>query len=203
MARRPARRTTSHDLPFSVVAIAASAGGVKALSTVVESLPEDFPIPVLVVQHVDRRHRSLIAQILQRHTKLEVSEAKQGDKIAPGRLYVAPPDQHMLVSDSGRLNLMHTELVNFVRPSADLMFESVAGTYRDRAIGVVLTGSGSDGAQGIRAIKAVGGTTIAQDEATSEMFGMPGAAIATGSIDFVLPIQEIGFAITTLVSRRD
>lgn len=202
MARRPSQEKADPTLPFSVVAIAASAGGVKAFSTLVESLPEDLPVPILIVQHVDRRHRSLMAQILQRHSRLRVSEAKQGEKIVSGRIYVAPPDQHMLVAENGRISLVHTELVNFVRPSADLLFESVAGIYHDRAIGVVLTGSGSDGVQGIKAIKDVGGTTIAQDEATSEMFGMPGAAIGTGKIDFVLPIQDIGPAITTLITKR-
>jgi two-component system chemotaxis response regulator CheB len=112
---------------------------------------------------------------------------------------IAPPGKHLLVNPDGTISLTHTELVHFVRPSADLLFESVAASYRDKAIAVVLTGSGSDGAMGVKAIKKMGGTVIAQDEATCEFFGMPGAAIATGMVDFILPLDEIAPAIVTLV----
>lgn len=187
---------------FEVVAVAASAGGIRALCRMVEVLPENFPAAVLVVQHIDPRHESLVAQILQRHTRLKVSEARQTTTIETGHLYVAPPDRHLLVEPGGVLNLTRTELVHFVRPSADLLFESVAAGYGERAIAVVLSGSGSDGASGIEAIKQKGGTTFAQDQETSEVFGMPSAAIATGCVDFVLPLDEIGPALVTLVMKR-
>lgn len=196
----PEIKTEDHE-NFEVVAIAASAGGISALSQIVPALPADFPAPILVVQHIDPRHESLIAQILQRHTPLKVAEARQNTTIQAGHLYVAPPDRHLLVEPGGVLNLTRTQLVHFVRPSADLLFESVAAGYGERAIAVVLSGSGSDGASGIQAIKQKGGTTIAQDKETSEMFGMPGAAIATGSVDFVLPLDEIGPALVTLVMK--
>jgi two-component system chemotaxis response regulator CheB len=116
-----------------------------------------------------------------------------------GTVYIAPPNNHLLINPDGIISLTQSELVHFVRPSADLLFESVAASYKDRAIAVVLTGSGSDGNLGVRAIKKMGGTVIAQDEASSEFYGMPGAAIQTGSVDFILPLEEIAPALVTLV----
>lgn len=187
---------------FEIVAIAASAGGIRALGVVLKALPEDFRAPILVVQHMDPRRDSLIAQILQRHTRLTVSEARNGTEIETGHIYVAPPNRHLLVEPGGVISLTRTEQVHFVRPSADLLFESVAASFGARAVAVVLTGSGRDGASGIEAVKQKGGTTIAQDKDTAEVSGMPGAAIATGCIDFVLPLEEIGPALATLVTRR-
>jgi two-component system chemotaxis response regulator CheB len=184
---------------FEIVAIASSAGGLKALSQVLSALPADFPPSIVVVQHLDPRHRSMMADILSRRTPLQVKEAGEGDKLLPRNVYIAPPNKHLLVNPDGSLSLSQSELVHFVRPSADLLFESVAGSFKERAIAVVLSGSGSDGSMGVRAIKKVGGTVLAQDEASSEFFGMPGAAIQTGSVDFVLSLQEIPPALITLV----
>ena len=184
---------------FDVVALAASAGGIQALSRVLGSLPGNFRAAVVVVQHLDPRHRSLIAGILGRRTSLKVKEAEEGDRLAPGAVYTAPPDRHLLVNSDGTLSLTQSELVHFVRPSADLLFESVAASYKDRTIAVVLTGTGTDGAMGLRAVKKMGGTVIVQDERTSEFPGMPAAAIQTGTSDFILPLDEIGHAVTALV----
>ena len=186
---------------FDVVALAASAGGLTALGQVLTGLPSDFPATIVVVQHLDPRHRSLMADILSRRTKLQVKQAEEGDHLAPATVYIAPPNRHLLVNSDGSLSLSQSELVHFVRPSADLLFESVAASYKDRAIAVVLTGTGSDGAMGVQAIKKMGGTVIVQDEKTSEFFGMPGAAIQTGSTDFVLPLDEISSALVTPVMK--
>ncbi len=188
---------------FDVVAVAASAGGLKALSDVLSALPADFPAPVVIVQHLDPRHRSLMADILSRRTPLEVKQAEEGHHLTVGAVYIAPSNKHLLVNPDGSLSLAQTELVHFVRPSADLLFESVAASYRQRAIAVVLTGTGSDGTMGVQAIKKMGGTVIAQDEATSEFFGMPGAAIGTGCVDFVLPLKDIPSALVTLLRTGD
>jgi two-component system chemotaxis response regulator CheB len=184
---------------FDVVAFASSAGGLAALSTVLEQLPADFPAAIAVVQHLDPRHRSLMSEILSRRTRLVVKQARDGNLLQPGEVVVAPPNRHLLVNSDGTLSLTSTELVHFVRPSADLLFESVAASFRERAIAVVLTGSGTDGAMGVRAVKKMGGTVIAQDQATSEVFGMPDAAARTGVVDFVLPLAEIAPALVTLV----
>ncbi|MFB3882649.1 MAG: chemotaxis protein CheB [Armatimonadota bacterium] len=186
---------------FDVVAIAASAGGLRALIEVLSHLPVEFPAAVVVVQHLDPRHRSLMAEILSRGTALHVKQAEEGDRLEPGTAYIAPPNRHLLVNPDGTLSLSSSELVRFVRPSADLLLESVAGSYRDRAIAVVLTGTGSDGAMGVEAVKKMGGTVIAQDERTSEFYGMPGAAVKTGAVDFVLPLDEIYNALVTLVVK--
>jgi len=186
---------------FDVVALAASAGGLTALSRVLTDLPADFPAALLVVQHLDPHHRSLMAAILGRRTALRVQQAEEGDRFLPGTVYVAPPDRHLLVNPDTTLSLSQTELVHFVRPSADLLFESVAATAKQRAIAVVLTGTGSDGNMGVRAIKKMGGTVIVQDEQTSEFFGMPSAAIQTGCADFILPLDEIPKALLALVAR--
>jgi two-component system chemotaxis response regulator CheB len=142
-----------------------------------------------------------MADILCRRTPLPVKQAEEGDRLLPGTVYIAPPDRHLLVNGDGTLSLSYTELVHFVRPSADLLFESTAASYRDRAIVVVLTGTGSDGNMGVRAIKKMGGTVIAQDQKTSEFFGMPGAAIHTGSVDFILPLDDIAPALLSLVCK--
>jgi two-component system, chemotaxis family, protein-glutamate methylesterase/glutaminase len=187
---------------FEIVALAASAGGLRALSEVLGSLPEDFPAALAVVQHLDPRHRSLMAEILGRRTPLRVQQAREGDVLAPGRAYIAPPDRHLLVNPDGTLSLTRTELVHFVRPSADLLFESTAAAYRERAIAVVLSGSGTDGAMGLKAIKKMGGTVIVQDQATADFTGMPAAAAQTGLADFVLQLEEIAPALQTLVGGR-
>ena len=183
---------------FDVVAIAASAGGLAALSVLLEEMPIDFPAAIVIVQHLDPRHRSLMADILTRRTKLPVKQAEQGELLKPSTVYIAPPNNHLLVNGDGSLSLTQTELVHFVRPSADLLLESVAASYKERAIAVVLTGTGTDGSMGVRAIKKMGGTVIAQDQG-AEFFGMPSAAIATGDVDFVLPLNEIPSALRSLV----
>ncbi len=187
---------------FDIVALAASAGGLNALSHVLAALPKNFPAALVVVQHLDPRHRSLMADILSRRTTLTVKQAEAADRLAPGTAYIAPPNKHLLVNSDGTISLTQTELVHFLRPSADLLFESVAASYKDRAIAVVLSGSGSDGSMGVKAIKKMGGTVIVQDEKSAEFPGMPAAAVQTGNVDFILPLEEIPSALVTLVIRE-
>jgi two-component system chemotaxis response regulator CheB len=187
---------------FDLVAIAASAGGLNAITEVLGALPADFRAAIVVVQHLDPRHRSLMADILGRRTRVRVKEAAEGDRLEPGTAYIAPPNHHLLVNAGGKLSLSQTELVHFVRPSADLLFESAAASYRERTIAVVLSGTGSDGAMGVRAIKKTGGTVIVQEPASAEFRGMPQAAEQTLQADFILPLGEIAEAIVTLVSGR-
>jgi two-component system chemotaxis response regulator CheB len=184
---------------FDVVAVGASAGGVEALHAVVSALPADFPVPVLVVQHMDPRHKSMLAGLLARRCKLRVKQAVNDERIEFGTIYIAQPAMHLIVRGD-RLALTDTKLVHFSRPSIDLLLESVADTYGDRAIGVILSGSGVDGAAGIRAIKNKGGTTLIQDPASAAHAGMPQAARATGCVDITLPLEEIGPALVNLVA---
>jgi two-component system chemotaxis response regulator CheB len=204
MSRDTAQASSSRTRPpFEIIAVAASAGGLKALSQLLGALPPEFPPSIVVVQHLDPRHRSLMAHILSRRTTLPVKEAEEGEALRPGTVYIAPPNKHLLVNPDATLSLSQTELVHFVRPSADLLFESVAGSFRERAIAVVLSGTGSDGAMGVEAIKKVGGTVLAQDEASAEFFGMPHAAVQTGCVDFVLSLGEIPGALITLVETGE
>jgi len=199
MTRTLSDRPSGRKPDFDIVAMAASAGGIHAISAIVQKLPAEFPAPVVVVQHLDPRHRSLIAEILGRLTPLRVKQAEEGDLLAGGSVYIARPDRHLLVNADDTLSLTQTEVVHFVRPSADLLFESVAASHRERSIAVVLSGSGSDGSMGVRAIKKMHGTVIAQDKATSEFFGMPSAALQSGAVDFTLPLEQIAPALVTLV----
>jgi two-component system chemotaxis response regulator CheB len=185
---------------FEIVAMAASAGGLAAVTHVLSGLPANFGAIVVFVQHLDPRHRSLMPEIMSRRSKLPVTQAVDGMDLEPGHVYLAPPDKHLLVNRDATVSLSQTELVNFVRPSADLLFESVAAAYGERAIAVVLTGTGKDGSMGVTAIKQRGGTVIAQDEASSEFFGMPSAAIRTGAVDFVLSLDEMPEALQLLVA---
>jgi two-component system chemotaxis response regulator CheB len=185
---------------FEVVAMAASAGGLAATLRICSALPRGFPAAILLVQHLDPHHASLLPQILNRRVALTAVEAATGDRPEPGHIYVATPDWHLSVTPGETLLLTHSAAVNYVRPSADVLMRSVAARYGPRAIGVILTGTGRDGAGGIAAIKAAGGTTIAQDPATSEYGGMPAAAVRTGCVDHVLPLERIAPALCDLVS---
>ncbi|MFI6165375.1 chemotaxis protein CheB [Nocardia sp. NPDC051052] len=189
------------DDQYAVVAIASSAGGITALFKVLGALPATLPVPVLVVQHLDPRHKTVLAELLSRRTELHVKLAEAGETIKAGTVYIAPPNHHLLVEPQGSLTLSGSELVHFVRPSADLLFESVAGAYGPRAIACVLTGSGSDGATGVSAVKSRGGTVVAQDPEEAEFKGMPGAAVATGDVDLVVPLDEIAGVIRGLVAE--
>ncbi|MEH2236875.1 chemotaxis protein CheB [Nostoc sp.] len=184
---------------FDIVAIAASAGGLTALIKILSTLPAEFTAAIAIVQHLGPQHRSFMAEILTRRTDIIVKQAQEGDCLTPGTAYIAPPNHHLLVNGDGTLSLSQSELVHFLRPSADLLFESVAATYKDRALAVVLTGTGSDGAMGVEAIKKMGGTVIVQNIETAEFSGMPSAAIQTGNVDFILPLGEISSALVTLV----
>jgi len=144
------------------------------------------------VQHLDPRHETVIADVLGRRVALRVKLAEAGELARPGTVYVAPPDRHLLVGAAGMLRLTESERVNFVRPSADLLFDSMAASFGARALACVLTGTGRDGATGVAAVRAAGGTVIAQDEASSVVWGMPGAVALAGLCSAVLPIGEIG-----------
>jgi two-component system chemotaxis response regulator CheB len=187
------------DARYAVVAVASSAGGITALGVLLGALPVGFPVPVLVVQHLDPRHETVIAHVLGRSAQLPVKLAEAGELARPGTIYVAPPNQHLLVGAAGLLALSDSELVHFVRPSADLLFESVAGAFGARAIACVLTGTGKDGAMGVTAVKSRGGTVIAEDPGSADFAGMPQAAVETGVVDFVLPLDEIAQVIRDLV----
>src|SRR6516165_10067430 len=185
---------------YDLIAVGASAGGLSALTEVLRPMATDSPA-ILVVQHLDPMHKSHLAELIARKTDKQVKQAEHGEPILPAFVYIAPPDEHLLVGP-GKIQLVHSQLVHFSRPSIDLMFESVAGMYGSRSIGVILSGSNRDGAVGIRAIKEAGGTTMAQDPSTSEFKTMPQAAIATGCVDFVVSIAGIATVLKSLCEGK-
>lgn len=188
---------------YTIVALGSSAGGVHGLEKVLGGLDAELPVPVLVVQHLDPRHETVLADILARRTPMRVKLAESGETAEPGTVYIAPPDHHLLIGPDGVLSLSSSKLVHFLRPSADLLFESVAGAYGSQAIVCVLTGTGSDGAMGADAVKSRGGTVIVQDPETAEFKGMPSAVLDMGVVDYVLPLNEIAGVIRGLVETQE
>lgn len=188
---------------FDVVVIGASAGGLTALGTLLGALPADFPVGIALVLHLSPDHPSFLTEILARHTGRVVAWAEHDADLAPGVIYVAPPDRHLEFGSRGELTLASTPRVQFSRPSIDRLFVSAAQSFADRALGVVLTGNGRDGRDGAVAIRRAGGVVIAQDESSSEYFSMPRGAIAAGAATFVLPLDAICPAIVRLVRSRD
>ena len=184
---------------IQIIALAASAGGLKALTILLSALPYDFPLPLVIVQHLSPHQPSMMADILRRKIMLPVTQAEEGDALQPGHVYLAPPGKHLLVTTQQILSLTGTEKVHHVRPSADVLFESVAACFGQNSIAVILTGGDGDGAAGILAVKRAGGITIAQDEASSESFSMPRTAIETGAVDYILPLEAITPMLMSLV----
>ena len=176
-----------------VIAMAASVGGLNALSVILGGLPADFPAAIAIVMHVSPDHKSLLAEILKCRTPLMVTQARTGDVLCHSRVFVAPPNHHLSVARSGRLKLSSTTAakIHFARPSAEPLFATVAAVYKKHSIAVVLTGGDGDGSTGVQIIKDKGGTVIAQDRPTSQDFSMPETSIETGDVDFILPLDRI------------
>ena len=185
---------------FDVVVIGASAGGVSALGIVLGQLPMPIPVGIAVVLHLSPDHRSRLVEVLSRFTRLPVAWAEEGMPLLRGRITVAPPDHHLVFRSSDSYGLVQSPRVHYSRPSVDQLFESAAGMFGRRALAVILSGSGTDGADGVMAIHEAGGTVIAQDEASSEYFSMPHEAIESGGVTFVLPLAAIAGAVTQLVT---
>ncbi|MFN8195483.1 MAG: chemotaxis response regulator protein-glutamate methylesterase [Nocardioidaceae bacterium] len=199
-----AAATPRLDLPVEAVVIGVSTGGPDALTNVVTHLPGDLPVPVVVVQHMPPIFTALFAQRLNAKSALAVSEAEHRDRVEPGRVLVAPGDFHLrLKPDASGVvaTLDQGTPENYCRPAVDVLFRSAAEVYGGGVLAVVLTGMGSDGARGAARIVEAGGAVVVQDEATSVVWGMPGAVVHAGLTPEVLPLGSIANAITTRVAR--
>lgn len=188
-------------MPGGIVVVGASWGGLQALTTLVSGFPASFPFPVVVVQHRSRDSTSVLAELLQDVSKLQICEVEDKAPIVDGHVHIAPPDYHLLV-DRGSFSLSTEAPLRYSRPSIDITFESVAYAYNAEAVGVVLTGANQDGAAGLQTIVARGGTAIVQDPETAESPTMPRAALAAVPTATVLPIEEIAPFLTRLATRR-
>jgi two-component system chemotaxis response regulator CheB len=180
----------------SIVGICASTGGPPALASLLASVPATFPLPILVVQHIAGGFVDGFAKWLDGEVPLPVRLAVPGSRPAHG-VWIAPEGAHLLVDDTGRLRLDEEPVSARHRPSGDILLHSLAATARANAVAVVLTGMGRDGAEGLGAVQRAGGMTIAQDEATSAVYGMPRAAAECGA-EIVLPLQRIAARLTAL-----
>ena len=176
---------------YEAIVVGTSAGGFHALTVILERLPQDYSIPIIIVQH-RAKDSHLFEEVLQRKCQVQVKQADEKEKIRPGNAYVAPPDYHLLIESDRTFSLSTEAPVQFSRPSIDVLFESAAHAYRKKLIGVILTGSNRDGAQGIATINTLGGLTIAQDPAEAEYSLMTLAAIETKSVRHIMQLDAIG-----------
>jgi two-component system, chemotaxis family, protein-glutamate methylesterase/glutaminase len=186
-----------------VVAIAASTGGPAALQQTFSALEGDFPVPILVVQHIARGFVEGLASWLSAVCPLRVKVAEEGEPLSPRTAYLAPDERHLGVSTQASVSLSRTPSGAGFCPSATFLFESVARVFGASALAVVLTGMGQDGLDGLLAVRSAGGRIIAQDEATSVVFGMPGVAVEAGLADWVLPLPEIAPRLIDMVSVEE
>jgi len=183
--------STKEKRNFKIIGIASSTGGPKTVRKILSKLPVDFPIPIVIVQHISEGFTKGLVDWWNDECALEVQEGKDGEKLCNGVVYVSPSFVHMTVTKNGRIRLEDTPPVGGHKPAANVLLSSVAEAYPQTAIGIILTGMGDDGAIGIKAIKDAGGFTIAEDEVSCAIFGMPKVAIEMGVIDKVLPLDEI------------
>jgi two-component system, chemotaxis family, protein-glutamate methylesterase/glutaminase len=195
----PPRRASAPETP-ELIAIAASTGGPPALRRVLMDLPRTLPVPILVVQHIARDFTTGFAEWLAGSCALPVKLAEDGERLSAGVVHVAPDDAHLGVSSEGRASLSHDPPIAGFRPSATHMFETAGKVYGPRLLAVVMTGMGSDGAEGLEAARAEGAYVIAQNEATSVVYGMAAEAVRRGAVDAELPLERIAERLIELVS---
>ncbi len=189
LAPKPSERLPGEQR--SILAVASSTGGPKALHQIFSELPRDFPAGIVVVQHMSEGFVKGMTEWINMESKISVREAKDGERVVPGTALVAPGGRHMTVGQHRFIRLIDDPPLQGHRPSGTVLLESVAQNFGPQAVGLILTGMGSDGARGMKAIKENGGYTIAQDEKTSVVYGMPKAAVDMGAIDEVLPLERI------------
>lgn len=178
-------------------------GGVEALKVLLGGLPPDFSLPLMIVHHTNPDSGGGLAHLLNAHCAVSVKEADEGERPASGTAYLAPPNYHLLVERDGTLALSVDPLVNFARPSVDVLFESAADAFGPGLIGVVMSGAGSDGAKGLKRIKDRGGLAIVQDPTDAEADSMPRSALLEVQADYVLPLREMAGLLCDLADRTE
>jgi two-component system, chemotaxis family, protein-glutamate methylesterase/glutaminase len=174
-----------------IVAIASSTGGPQALTLLLSSVSNNFPCPIVIAQHIARGFVDGLVGVLSNSSNLKVKKGEQGESLDAGVVYISPASKHMIIDGNRKVNLIKHQPLDIYFPSCNRLLSSVADAYRSECFGIILTGMGRDGVLGMQKIKEAGGKTVAQDESTSIVFGMPREAIAHGCIDVVAPIQDI------------
>ncbi len=196
---KPATLQKNGRTRLQITAIASSTGGPGTLAEILRPLPASFPMPVLIVQHITPGFGEGLAAWLNQQVPLEVRLARHSDEPQPGQVLIAPDDHHMLINSMGRVALVKTPPYNGLRPSANVLFHSIAQVYGSAALGIILTGMGNDGAEGLQAMYEAGAQTIAQDKDSCVVFGMPAVAIELGVARQVLPAGKIAAAMMALI----
>lgn len=204
MKRNRHGNKTPARLPFDVLAMGASWGGVELLSQLLSELPDDWSLPIVIVQHQHPNSGTALQRILSRLTRLTVLDVEDKDKMLPGHVYIAPANYHLLPEQDGSFSLSVEAPVNFSRPSIDVTFALLAKVYGRRCLGLILTGANDDGSRGMQAIKAAGGHTLAQQPETAVAPVMPEAAIASGAVDRILaPADMVPYLVKLLHDGRE
>ena len=188
---------------LGVICIASSTGGPQVVQKLLADLPADFPVPIAIVQHINAAFSDSLVGWLAASSKLKVKVAKEGDLLTPGTVLLAPPDAHLIIAARGKVSLQAGLPKDGHLPSATLLLESAATTYARRAMGVILTGMGTDGVEGLAAIRVAGGKTVAQNQESSVVFGMPGAAISRGIVDHVVSGEDVASTLVKLARGQD
>ncbi|MDZ4713644.1 MAG: chemotaxis protein CheB [bacterium] len=178
-------------MEYEAIVIGVSSGGMNALKYLFSTLPADYRIPIIIVQHVSARSDNDWIKLLNAKSNLSIKEADEKEKIVSGKVYIAPANYHLMIENDKTFSLTIDEYVNFARPSIDVLFESAAEAYKKKLIGIVLTGSNNDGTKGIKRIKECGGLAIIQDPKTAESPNMPASAIAAVQPDYILSLEKI------------
>jgi two-component system chemotaxis response regulator CheB len=192
-------RASTKEVSDKIVAVVASTGGPQALLDILKRLPEDFPCGIVIVQHITSGFLPGLVDWLNKECKIRVKIGEDSEEIQPGVAYMAPDNLQMRVEESGKISLSDEPAQGGHRPSGDVLLESVARTYGNGSVAAILTGMGRDGAMGMKAIKQFDGKTIAQNEKSCVVFGMPKAAVEMDVIDKVLPLASIAEEIVSLV----
>lgn len=188
---------------LGVVCIASSTGGPQVVQKLLCELPADFPVPIAIVQHINAAFSESLVGWLASSSRLKVKVAKDNDLLTPGTVLLAPPDAHLVIAARGKVSVQPGGPRDGHLPSGTLLLESAAKTYARRAVGVILTGMGNDGVDGLAAIRAAGGRTVAQNQDSSVVFGMPGAAIARGIVDHVVSGDDVAATLIKLARGQE
>lgn len=176
---------------YEAIVVGVSSGGFSVLNRLLPELKSDFPVPLIIVRHLHPNSDDFIIRKLDKKCSLKAKEADEKESVLPGHIYFAPPNYHLLIEMDNTFSFSVSDHVNYARPSIDVLFGSASDVYREKLIGIILTGANNDGSQGLKIIKKRGGITMVQDPQNAETAMMPKSAIETTTIDYILPVEEM------------
>lgn len=193
---------TKADTKYEAIVVGTSAGGLHSLNLILQGLPKDYSTPVIVVQHRSKDQKGLLEDVLQSKSVITIKQADEKEHIKSNTVYIAPPDYHLLIEKNKTFSLSSEEQVKYSRPSIDVLFESAATVYKEKLVGIILSGANDDGANGVSTIKRNGGLTIAQNPSDAQFPFMPSASIATERIDHIMTLEQIKNFLLTINTAK-